>query len=121
MYRHSLISHNLTFPPSLPTANQPPSLEIATLLTLPSGVLSVGQFLYTVQLGRCTSLSAFFFQREDITSIWLSGEKTRWEMGVVRWERVFVGVGRLLPALVEAGLLVAFSLKMAEKAGERRS
>jgi len=91
---YSRISHNLIFPCSFPTARYPPSGDSAMELILPRGVLSVGQFLYSVQLGRWTSLRAFFFHRDDITSIWPSSENSRLEIGVVSWSNVRDDLGR---------------------------
>ena len=51
---HPRISQNRIFPCSLATASIRESGEIATAEMRPNGVLGVGQFLYTVQDGRCT-------------------------------------------------------------------
>ena len=48
------------------------------------GVELVGQFLNTVQLGRCTKRSASRFHLELIARICPSGEKTRLLVGVVK-------------------------------------
>ena len=80
---YSLISQSRILPCSLPTASNPPSGLSATLDTRPSAVRSVGQFLYTVQLGRCTMRKASRFHRDAMTSICPSAENTRCEVGVV--------------------------------------
>src|SRR5271154_52064 len=93
--RQSLISQRRILPCSFPTAMRLPLGDKAALETLPSGDLSVVQFLYTGQFGRCTSRNAFFFHLEAKTSICPSTEKARCEMGVVSWSKTRAGFGFL--------------------------
>jgi len=82
IYLQPLISQSRIFPCSFPTANHSPFGLHATALTLPNGVPPVGQFLYTVQLGKCTSLNASLFHRLAIHSTCPSPENSKWLVGV---------------------------------------